>query len=274
MSDHDALLAAVFASPDDDLPRLVFADWLEETGHPANAARAQYIRAQVEVVHQLPGSDAWLELNRRSADLRDRFRDEWDTAFADPNDWRGYTVARRRGFVDEVKISLERLAVFGPTMFASAPVRVLRVVTYDSSGTSEEEWTGFRRLKCLGGVRVLQFGPAMFDFGQRDQVPDDAPLVSVLGHRHLGSVRQLVLTSNALNDRFIVRFVSRLPDAAFADTLRELTLSGNEITEAGANTLAAARGLDQLERLILSGNRISHAGVALLKRRFGDRVSV
>jgi uncharacterized protein (TIGR02996 family) len=40
---REAFLLAIFASPDDDLPRLVFADWLEENG---DAAWAETIRRQ------------------------------------------------------------------------------------------------------------------------------------------------------------------------------------------------------------------------------------
>ncbi len=40
-----ALLQAVCANPDDDLPRLVYADWLEEQGQPD---RAEFIRLQLE----------------------------------------------------------------------------------------------------------------------------------------------------------------------------------------------------------------------------------
>jgi uncharacterized protein (TIGR02996 family) len=39
MTDRDALVAAVFAAPGDDLPRLVLADWLEEQGYDQDAAR-------------------------------------------------------------------------------------------------------------------------------------------------------------------------------------------------------------------------------------------
>jgi uncharacterized protein (TIGR02996 family) len=46
MSDHDALLAAICAEPDEDTPRLVFADWLEENDQPERAA---FVRAQIEL---------------------------------------------------------------------------------------------------------------------------------------------------------------------------------------------------------------------------------
>src|SRR6266536_2625699 len=51
MSDRDALLAAICAQPDEDTPRLVFADYLEENGEPDRAA---FIRAQVEFARTPP----------------------------------------------------------------------------------------------------------------------------------------------------------------------------------------------------------------------------
>ena len=37
MTDHDALLAAILAAPEDDAPRLVYADWLDENGRDGEA---------------------------------------------------------------------------------------------------------------------------------------------------------------------------------------------------------------------------------------------
>lgn len=45
MTDHDALLAAIKACPEDDTPRLIYADWLEENG---DAERAAAIRMQID----------------------------------------------------------------------------------------------------------------------------------------------------------------------------------------------------------------------------------
>src|SRR5262249_46411260 len=41
MTDHDALFAAICANPDDDLPRLAYADWLREHDRPDEA---EYVR--------------------------------------------------------------------------------------------------------------------------------------------------------------------------------------------------------------------------------------
>lgn len=47
MTEEDAFSAAILAAPRDDLPRLVFADWLDERGGPGDAARAEFIRLTV-----------------------------------------------------------------------------------------------------------------------------------------------------------------------------------------------------------------------------------
>ncbi|QJW95286.1 TIGR02996 domain-containing protein [Frigoriglobus tundricola] len=46
MNEREALLRAVCDTPDDDTPRLVFADWLQENG---DEARAEFIRVQIEL---------------------------------------------------------------------------------------------------------------------------------------------------------------------------------------------------------------------------------
>lgn len=51
MSDEDALLAAIRAHPDEDTPRLAYADWLDEADRPE---RAEFIRLQIEAAQ--PGT--------------------------------------------------------------------------------------------------------------------------------------------------------------------------------------------------------------------------
>ena len=56
MSDNLArgFLEDITAHPDDDAPRLIFADWLEEKG---DSDRAEFIRVQIERA-RLPAWDA------------------------------------------------------------------------------------------------------------------------------------------------------------------------------------------------------------------------
>src|SRR6187455_3346094 len=53
MTESADLLAAIAAAPVDDLPRLVFADWLDDRGEPAYA---QFIRDQIRLA-QVPQWD-------------------------------------------------------------------------------------------------------------------------------------------------------------------------------------------------------------------------
>lgn len=56
MDERRALMAAIIANPDDDTPRLVFADWLQEHGGEHDRARAEFVRLQVEAA-RLPKRD-------------------------------------------------------------------------------------------------------------------------------------------------------------------------------------------------------------------------
>jgi uncharacterized protein (TIGR02996 family) len=54
MTDHAALVAGILAAPTDDLPRLVFADYVEEHG---DGERGRYVRASVELNRLVEAED-------------------------------------------------------------------------------------------------------------------------------------------------------------------------------------------------------------------------
>ncbi|MBN9122346.1 MAG: TIGR02996 domain-containing protein [Planctomycetes bacterium] len=70
----DAFLDAIFNSPNDDTPRLVYAAWLQEHGQENYA---QFIRLQCAAAHERPWSDAanrlWEEIGR----VWNRLDEEW-----------------------------------------------------------------------------------------------------------------------------------------------------------------------------------------------------
>ena len=67
MREHEALLRNIIKKPDDDAPRLIYADWLEEQGQEE---RAEFIRVQCkrEKVWQYPHL---LQLKQREKELLD-----------------------------------------------------------------------------------------------------------------------------------------------------------------------------------------------------------
>lgn len=54
MSDADLLLDAIWANPDDDTPRLVYADWLQEHGYEDYA---HYIRLSIRIAREMQHPD-------------------------------------------------------------------------------------------------------------------------------------------------------------------------------------------------------------------------
>jgi uncharacterized protein (TIGR02996 family) len=84
VTEREALLAAVCEAPADDTARLVYADWLDETGDPADAKRAAYIRAAVA---QWRLEDAGTPAALVHAFLDDRRSLSGDRAMLDPVDW-------------------------------------------------------------------------------------------------------------------------------------------------------------------------------------------
>ncbi len=69
MSDEPALLAAILAHPDEDTPRLMYADWLQENGEEE---RAEFIRLQIK-----PKNDFTDEDDNRLDELLQRNSSMW-----------------------------------------------------------------------------------------------------------------------------------------------------------------------------------------------------
>ena len=57
MTERDAFIADICEHPEDDAPRLIFADWLDDHGEPD---RAEFVRTQMELA-RCPQQIAWLE---------------------------------------------------------------------------------------------------------------------------------------------------------------------------------------------------------------------
>lgn len=105
MNERELLLRAVCENPDEDTPRLAFADWLQEYGNESERARAEFIRLQVHMA-QLKGHEEddwpyWQRLCQCEQELRLAHDEEW---WAELPDAPGYRLGRmfKRGFIDHV----------------------------------------------------------------------------------------------------------------------------------------------------------------------------
>lgn len=153
MSERAAFLSAILAAPDDDVPRLLLADWLDENG---DAARAAFIRVQCELA-RLPACPTtsvdggfapnpcqcqWHTLHRRAKVLVEAKADggnHWNwqdwaapaatllTPFGMP--WTHANYIFRRGFVEEIACSWEDWTRHAAAILAATPLRQVRLTT-------------------------------------------------------------------------------------------------------------------------------------------------
>src|SRR5690349_11596149 len=110
-AEETALIRAIRETPDDDLPRLALADWLDENGVPE---RAEFLRAQVELA-RLPHDDPRRPaLEDREHDLLAENEEHWlgDLAAADGlHEWEF-----ERGFLTEIAATPFCLSEHGPAV--------------------------------------------------------------------------------------------------------------------------------------------------------------
>ncbi len=229
--DGAALLRAICDHPDEDTPRLVYADWLDEQGGESNAARAEFIRIQIAEAEkarrknmQSVGLRSYRirpvherELLRRyigdwSIDLPMRAGVRYDNSSEDERFERGFPWQVHAPDVDTfLKIA--------PAMFAVAPI------TYLSLGNLK-----------IGAARKLAESP------------------------HLARIRQWQDVYLRRTDKMLAE-IGKSPHLA---NLREIDLTGAQITAAGVRALLFAPAIRAVTRLCFSSCEIGDEGVEVI----------
>ncbi|HVK17554.1 MAG TPA: TIGR02996 domain-containing protein [Fimbriiglobus sp.] len=269
MTDRDALLAAVIARPEDDLPRLVFADWLDEHGEHDRAA---FVRAQIEAEALPPLHPDREPLEEFSAALLRTHRADWDRELPEWTTWRGTKVVYRRGFVAELITTPRRLLRDGHELFAVAPVHSVRL--RPQIQFTRRTPVLFRDHPYYARITSLRLGPRLLSVAPLRGANRDPMDIAILAlAQHLNALQVLDVSDNDLTDDWMVRFAERLHLMAFARVLSVLDLSDNVLTDAGADVLASSLGFLSV-RLRLRGNRLTAAGADRLRRRFGGMVEL
>jgi uncharacterized protein (TIGR02996 family) len=238
-ADRDALYQAICAHPDEDTPRLVFADLLDEEGEPD---RARFIRTQVELA-RVADYDP-LAVKCRQFDP-DAFRG-WAMAHTLPEippafHWQSY--AFRRGFpwlaeVRDPEAALDQL----PYLFAAAPVQALEFHDYpprpDLAALAD----------CPHLARLCRLEFSLTRFGADD--------LAQLGRSpHAGRLTELEFEHDGID----AGGLQTLAASPLFAQLEVLELRSNVIPPALlVDALAAAREPGRLRKLSLPANRIPH----------------
>jgi uncharacterized protein (TIGR02996 family) len=114
----------IAAHPDDDAPRLIYADWLQDNGDPH---RAEFIRLQCRLATLDEHDPERLLLEERQADLRLVYEQEWSESL--PALIRN-AHSFRRGFVEWVYLTATQFLSKGSDLFTVAPVREVYLNTF------------------------------------------------------------------------------------------------------------------------------------------------
>jgi uncharacterized protein (TIGR02996 family) len=260
MSDEEALLAAIAAHPDEDTPRLAYADWLDE--HDRHV-RAEFIRVQIEIAQKetLPRvlQNRYVDIWKRNQELIDNHRDDLLGPLAAlPKDTK---VEFRRGFVSEVQVNVDEFfrnarallaALPLPRVVIVAPVgpvcQLLGFVDYDP---------GLDRMtQLVSGMRTEPDGS-----DGDDDWPDAEAIYSPVSWPRLNELD--VSGCRLGNDNAIALLrIETFP------ALYDLDLSGNDLTDAAVMPLLRSGLPRQLKRLILGGNPITDFGARLLAEQW------
>ena len=207
MTDRDALLAAILANPDDDTPRLVYADWIQENGQPL---RAEFIRAQIEAVRAEPFSPEARRAADRARKLLEANRAAWTRHL------NGGFVAGpgfERGFVAHLSVEPGGFVSRTKAIFATEPVQAIKLFRFAGT-TGRASFDAFFELPQLGQLRRLELSSLLFVEEEFTQISDSP---------HLTGLRELSLRHNPV------------PYPWFSKVLREQfpQLTGLDLAEVG-----------------------------------------
>jgi uncharacterized protein (TIGR02996 family) len=265
------------ANIDDDTPRLVYADYLDENGQPE---RAEFIRIQVERFRRPAWDASQVGLRVREQKLLDEHGEKWlaELPVVEGAKWEGF----RRGIVAEVSFaSYEAMRQNAHACRAIAPVEAVKVrwprrreprenpppiaelreITLTGRPDDESEVGRLADSPQLATLRTLTAGGLWAEAFTR-----------LMASPHLAGLKALRLPSNNLGNAGVASLVR----AASLAALEELDISGRGVTERyqddpvvqspGMEALANWSGLAGLRGLTLNGNDFGQVGLRALLR--------
>lgn len=140
----DSFLPAILASPADDFPRLVFADWLEENGQPE---RGEFIRLQIAIEGRMRGpggrvsdNSPWVMGDSRLQAMRRREREllysfcpdgehTYHWLWSHEIDEQVLNLSFRRGFISSITCPAAAWLAHADALTAQQPIEEVKLTT-------------------------------------------------------------------------------------------------------------------------------------------------
>ena len=259
-AEERALLAAIVAHPDEDTPRLVYADWLQEHDRPE---RAEYIRLSIQLANLRYGDPNCEADGRRIREQRrplvERFIKQWHQEFAarcpaNRDLWFGF----RRGFVESAHCSVTYFLTNADLLFREAPLRWFSPKSLTAITTAN--LTASRSYGKLRGIRIIGADDA--------RTLLESPLQNI---REFDFSQEFMRGGRTEHGTEWEPVAVRLAEHPNLGSLRWINLEACGIGDAGGEALANSPRLN-LEALNLLGNELSEEVRRALRERYGSRV--
>lgn len=249
--DAAPFLGTIIDRPHDDIPRLVFADRLDDTGDPVHVARAEFIRVQCRIAAADRVAPEVRPLRTREKELLTRFGRAWLKldrlgTWVDPEmlDAPKFSGRYRRGFIDTIRFHTPSAFLdAAETVFERTPLTGVILRSAFSDPPIAAETADLRTLLDTSWFRRIRFLGIDDDFGP----PHLAVLLASENTRNLRGLSLAGWDCHVVGPAW--------EPIARSDTLRELRsldLRGCELHEPGLRALVRAT-LPNLERLLLGG---------------------
>lgn len=214
MSTEAALLRAIRERPDEDTPRLMYADFLEEEGY---SPLAEFIRAQVQLARLSEHDPRRAPLEDREHELLGEHECAWlGIDRADANELHEWEFDR--GFVNEVAASPVFMSGPGGDLCAAHPVRRWRVTSGRNNFPQDLKEAGQRG--WCSRLEALDLSGWYSGLGE---------LSGFLKRSHFGRLRELDL----LGLTPLEPLAEILEDAPFRPRLKGLRCGGGMFGEGG-----------------------------------------
>jgi uncharacterized protein (TIGR02996 family) len=260
LSQHEAFLRAIFDNADDDTPRLVYADFLQENGEEH---RADFLRVQCERLRLGPDADP---MHRARLDARNETL--WRIVAPDSPAMNYGVYPPHRGlWCDRACIEITVEALADPVAFRERVVR------------EQPAWFGATRLDvCRGALLLADHIPTLFSLPFVPQATDwdlSGHLVETPGDEPLEPWTHIPEFSVPLDYRPAMTngAVDALSRHRGACRIVSLDLRNNDLDNDSARSLVRSPYLDHLKRLqLLDGNRLRGKVWQQVIERFGNEV--
>ncbi|NBO90907.1 MAG: TIGR02996 domain-containing protein [Planctomycetia bacterium] len=237
---EQSFLADIVEHPDDDAPRLIYADWLDEQGRPA---RAEFIRVQIRRASDSSDPRQARRDRWRESELLRQHGDAWRAEL--PHIMGVEWEAFHRGFVVQaVLFGGETLQRHAEAVFRAAPIQWVKIGSPSLCAPLLQS----PYLARLTELNVGRVAAGWCEFG-----------ALLLSSPNLGAMRCLLLHGNRSGNALMEQLCK-----AHLPRLTELYLSDNDLTRHGLDRLAGRDVLPTLQTLDVRDNRLGMGSMSAL----------